>query len=40
MQDFYIKHMTMAHNELRWDDRKNYADMAGIYFVRYFYFAT
>lgn len=28
MSDFYIKHMTIAHNEKRWDDRRNYALMA------------
>ena len=37
MKHFYIKHMTLAHNESRWEDRANYAQMAGIDFVRWFY---
>lgn len=39
MTEFYIRHMVMSHNDGRWDDRRNYASMAGIDFVRYFYFA-
>lgn len=30
MNEFYIRHMVMAHNDGRWDDRRNYASMAGI----------
>lgn len=37
MNEFYIKHMNQAHEDKRWDDRRNYANMAGIDIVEYFY---
>tara|TARA_R110002074_G_scaffold270442_3_gene442251 strand:- start:770 stop:904 length:135 start_codon:yes stop_codon:yes gene_type:complete len=38
MIDWYINKMKKAHDEKRWDDRSNYAQMAKIDFVKYFYF--
>ena len=38
MREFYIKHMIQAHESKAWLDRKNYAQMAGLDFVKYFYF--
>ena len=35
--DFYIKHMLLAHKEKRWEDRSNYAQMASIDLIKYFY---
>ncbi len=38
MINWYINNMKKAHEEKRWDDRANYAQMAKIDFVKYFYF--
>ena len=38
MIDWYINNMKKAHKEKCWDDRANYAQMANIDFVKYFYF--
>lgn len=40
MNDFYIKHMIQAHESKAWEDRRNYAQMAGIDFAKYFYMAN
>jgi hypothetical protein len=37
MKEFYIKHMIESHNARKFDDRRNYAQAAGIDFVKYFY---
>lgn len=37
MIEWYIKKMEEAHNNKRWEDRRNYAKMCNIDFVKYFY---
>jgi len=38
MTDWYINKMMEAHNEQRWDDRRNYAKAASVDFIKMIYF--
>ena len=37
MVEWHIKKMEEAHNNKQWEDRANYAKMARVDFVKYFY---
>ena len=38
MNDWFINKMMEAHNEQRWDDRRNYAKAASVDFIKMIYF--
>lgn len=37
MREWYIKHMIAAHEAQQFDERRNYANAAGVDFVKWFY---
>ena len=38
MNDWFVNKMMEAHNEQRWDDRRNYAKAASVDFIKMIYF--
>lgn len=37
MIEWYISKMEEAHKDKQWEDRRNYAKLANVDFVKYFY---